>query len=62
MRDAINSNSSIDISNSDYIEDQEKFIKIRIEVIDTGVGIKKENLNKLFMDFSRLDEHQKMNS
>ena len=30
---------------------------MRIEIIDTGVGIKKENLDKLFMDFSRLDEH-----
>jgi signal transduction histidine kinase len=41
---------------------EEKFIKIRMEIIDTGVGIKKENLDKLFMDFSRLDEHQSMNA
>jgi signal transduction histidine kinase len=40
----------------------EKFVKLRIEIIDTGVGIKKENLPKLFMDFSRLDEHQSMNA
>jgi len=33
-----------------------------IEVCDTGVGIKKENLDKLFMDFARLDEHSKMNA
>ena len=26
------------------------------------MGIKKENLSKLFMDFSRLDEHSKMNA
>ena len=26
------------------------------------MGIKKENLEKLFMDFSRLDEHQSMNA
>jgi signal transduction histidine kinase len=43
--------------NDDLDKDQEKFIKIRIEIIDTGVGIKKENLDKLFVDFSRLDEH-----
>ena len=38
------------------------FVKIRIEVCDTGVGIKKENIDKLFMDFGRLDEHSKMNA
>ena len=32
-----------------------------MEIIDSGVGIKKENLDKLFMDFSRLDEHKNMN-
>ena len=45
---------------SDCIE--EVFIKFRLEVQDTGVGIKKENLKKLFMDFNRLDEHSKMNA
>jgi K+-sensing histidine kinase KdpD len=29
---------------------------------DSGVGIKKENLHKVFQDYSRLDEHQKMNA
>lgn len=33
-----------------------------MEFCDTGVGIKKENLGKLFMDFGRLDEHSKMNA
>jgi signal transduction histidine kinase len=37
-------------------------LKLRVEIIDTGVGIKKENLDKLFMDFSRLDEHQSINA
>ena len=32
-----------------------KFVKFSIEIADTGVGIKKENLGKLFHDFSRLD-------
>jgi signal transduction histidine kinase len=40
----------------------ETFAKIQIKIIDTGVGIKKENLKKLFMDFSKLDEHSKMNA
>ena len=33
-----------------------KFVKFRLEIADTGVGIKKENIGKLFCDFSRLDE------
>jgi len=28
---------------------------------DTGVGISKENIEKLFKDYSRLDEHTHMN-
>jgi len=32
-----------------------------IEIKDYGIGIKKENLNKLFMEFSKLDENSKMN-
>jgi signal transduction histidine kinase len=39
-----------------------KFVKLKIEIIDSGVGIKKENLSKLFMDFSKLDEHSKINA
>ena len=35
---------------------QPKFVKFRIEIADTGVGIKKEDLGKLFTDFSRLDK------
>ena len=33
-----------------------KFVKFRLEIVDTGVGIKKEDLGKLFCDFSRLDQ------
>ena len=33
-----------------------KFVKFRLEIADTGVGIKKEDLGKLFCDFSRLDQ------
>jgi signal transduction histidine kinase len=39
-----------------------KFIKFKIEIADTGCGIKKENLGKLFMDFGKLDEHSKINA
>ena len=34
-----------------------KFVKFKIEIKDSGVGIKKENLSKLFMEFGKLDEH-----
>lgn len=40
----------------------EKFVKLKIEIIDSGVGIKKENLGKLFMEFGKLDEHSKVNA
>jgi len=37
-------------------------VKLKIEIIDSGVGIKKENLSKLFMEFGKLDEHSKVNA
>lgn len=37
------------------------YVKFQISIIDTGVGIEEENLDKLFIDFSRLGEHQQMN-
>ena len=58
-----NSNGLDDFGVNDLIiESSFKYIKLRIEIEDTGVGIKKENLKKLFMDFGKLDEHSKMNS
>ena len=33
-----------------------------MDISDTGCGIKKENLDKLFMDFGKLDEHSKINA
>ena len=39
-----------------------QYIKIKLEISDTGCGIKKENLSKLFMDFGKLDEHSKVNA
>ena len=43
-------------------ETGEKFVKLKIDIIDSGVGIKKENLGKLFMEFGKLDEHSKVNA
>lgn len=49
-------------SNSSVIDQQEQYIKFNLEISDTGCGIKKENLDKLFMDFGKLDEHSKINA
>jgi signal transduction histidine kinase len=38
-----------------------KYIKFEIRIKDSGVGIAKENLSKLFLNFSRLEDHQKCN-
>jgi len=35
--------------------------KFSIEINDNGVGIKQENLSKLFYEFGKLDEHSKIN-
>lgn len=35
----------------------EQYIKFEIRVKDSGVGISPENLDKLFMNFSKLEEH-----
>jgi K+-sensing histidine kinase KdpD len=40
---------------------QEKYIKFEIRIQDSGLGISPENLSKLFMNFSKLDEHAEGN-
>jgi len=35
----------------------EKYIKYEIRITDSGYGISKENLPKLFMNFGKLEEH-----
>ena len=42
----------ININNEEFIE---------ISIKDTGIGIKKENINKLFKMFSMLEDSQKEN-
>jgi len=39
----------------------EKYINFEIRIKDSGCGISKENLSKLFLNFSRLEDHQKCN-
>ena len=37
-------------------------MQIKIIIEDNGIGVKKENIGKLFMDYNKLDEHKKMNT
>ena len=39
-----------------------KYLQIKIIVEDNGIGIKKENIGKLFMDYEKLNEHKKTNT
>ena len=41
---------------------QERYVNIKISVIDSGIGISNEGLKKLFIDFGKLDENSKRNS
>ena len=52
-------------SNKDYQPKPEKVdsneIDFEIRIKDSGIGISEKNIDKLFMNFSRLEEHKKMN-
>lgn len=43
-------------------EQQEMFINLQLTIVDTGVGISKENLGKLFINFNKLDQHKERNA
>jgi signal transduction histidine kinase len=49
----------LDLTNKLSLKDEIKdnYISFQIKIIDTGVGISKENLPKLFMNFGKLEEH-----
>ena len=40
---------------------EEKYIKLQLKVIDTGVGMSKKGLENLFIDFGRLKENEHRN-
>ena len=40
----------------------DQFIKFNMIIQDSGIGIAPENLDKLFLNFGKLDEHQHINS
>ena len=47
---------------STLLESQtETYIKFAIEIEDEGVGISDNNLDKIFVDFMKVDEHDKIN-
>ena len=39
-------------------DEQKKNILLEIAIQDTGAGISKENIDKLFTDFAKLNEHK----
>jgi signal transduction histidine kinase len=41
--------------------EKEKFLKLKISIIDTGCGISKKGLEHLFIDFSKLKENSERN-
>jgi signal transduction histidine kinase len=48
------------------MDDQEEmssihYLEMEIRIIDSGCGIAAENLEKLFMNFSKLEDHSSMN-
>jgi signal transduction histidine kinase len=45
-----------------FYQNEERFVQLQLSVIDTGIGISEEGLNKLFIDFSKLDESSKRNT
>ena len=42
-------------------EYEEFSVRFQIEIKDEGVGITKENLSRLFVDFLKLEQHEDMN-
>ncbi|CDW85553.1 multi-sensor hybrid histidine kinase [Stylonychia lemnae] len=51
----INKLQTIDMENNQY------YIDFKIQIKDSGCGISKENINKIFVNFGKLDEHKKIN-
>ena len=49
------------LKNDSMAEGNSRFVSIQIRVQDTGVGISKEGLSKLFIDFNKLDENSQRN-
>lgn len=46
------------VNSENMNEEIKKNIKLEIAIQDTGAGISKENISKLFTDFAKLNEHK----
>lgn len=40
----------------------DQYVKYSLKIQDSGVGISEENIDKLFLNFGKLGEHDHMNS
>ena len=47
------------MSNANIVD---QYVKYSLKIQDSGVGISEENLDKLFLNFGKLGEHDHMNS
>jgi signal transduction histidine kinase/DNA-binding response OmpR family regulator len=47
--------------NSEKLQDKANYVKLRVSVADTGIGIKPEDLDKLFVAFERIEEKKNRN-
>ena len=52
---------SVDVADKQEEGLKEFTVRFKIEVIDEGRGIPKKDLQHLFMDFSKLDQHENIN-
>jgi signal transduction histidine kinase len=48
-------------SNSEIRLGDERFVNLQISVKDTGLGISEQGIDKLFVDFGKLDENSSKN-
>jgi len=48
-------------SENSFISGQTRYIHMQISIIDSGVGISTENIEKLFVNFSKLEETNDIN-
>jgi len=53
--------SSKNLSDYKYTNGEERYLNLQIKIIDTGIGISEEGIEKLFVNFGKLQENQNRN-